>query len=51
MSVRVRRFRLIVETCSTKLDKCRFAFGEVGIVSALVRRCWVSVGTCPEKSA
>jgi len=51
MSVRVLRGRLSVGTCSTRLGNCRYAFGEVGLVSGFVRRSRVSVGTFPKMSA
>jgi len=46
MSGLVRRGRLIVVTCSARSGYCRVVFGEVGLLSGLVRRCPVSVGTC-----
>jgi len=46
MSVLVGRVRLCVGTCSKWLGKCRYAFDEVGLVSALVRQRRFSVGTC-----
>jgi len=46
MSVRVRRIRLIVGTCSPRSGKCRDVFGEVGLGSGRVRRGRFCVGTC-----
>jgi len=50
MSVRVRRVRLSVGTCSKMLGKCRYAFGELGFVPGLLRQSLVSVATCPASS-
>jgi len=71
VSGRVRRGLVTVGTCSTRSGKCRYMFGDVGLVSGLVqrsgnsvidvftevvlvselvRRGWVSVGTCHERS-
>jgi len=50
MSVRVRRVRLSVGTCSKRLGKCRYAFGEVGLVTGLDRRSRFIVASCPAKS-
>jgi len=46
ISVRVRRGRFSVGTCSAKSGYCRDLFGDVGLVSGLVRRGRVSVGMC-----
>jgi len=46
MSVRVRRGRLSVGTCSTMTGKCLYVVGEVGLVSGHVRRGRIFVGPC-----
>jgi len=56
VSGRVRRVRINVRTCSTRLGRCRYAFDDVGLVtglvrevgllSGLVRRGRLNVGTC-----
>jgi len=50
MSVRVWRFRFNVGTSSKSLDKCRYAFSEVGLVSGLDRRSRFFVASCPARS-
>jgi len=60
VSVRVRRNRLIDGTCSGSSGLRRYVFGEVVLVSGIVRRCrlivatfrqgLVIVGTCSARS-
>jgi len=50
MSVRVLRGRLSFGTCSKWSGKCRYAIGEVSLVSGLVRRILFKVATCPARS-
>jgi len=46
VSVRVRRCRLNVGTCSSRSGECRYVFGEVGLYLGLVRQGRVIVGKC-----
>jgi len=50
MSVYVRPGRLSVGTCTSRSGKCRYAFGDVGLLSGLVRRSLFSVEMCPAMS-